>query len=174
MTHRLDTSHASGASGARLRRAGISGLAVALWYATPDYLRGRRSRAVAKTAILSGAAAAFAWAPASPSAPPVPDDAALGDTPREPGAPAPAGTGGRRWTANPRVVIVVGGALLLAGIGLNIATEKWIHRFGDRLVRKGTLLPHTAIGLVAGSLTVLAGLDELPGRQGIDSVDSRA
>jgi hypothetical protein len=33
------------------------------------------------------------------------------------------------------------------------------------LARKGTLLPHTAIGLVAGSLTVLAGLDELPDGQ---------
>lgn len=165
MTHRLDITEASGTAPAPLLRAGIAGLTVALWYAAPDYLHRKGLRAAAKTAVLGGAAVVLAWGPARSSTPVAPDGEE--STTKQPaqGAPAWSGTGDRWRNTTPALVFGVGGTLLVAGIGLNIAIERWIHRWGNRLARQGTLLPHTAIGLVAGSLTVLAGLDDSLARQ---------
>lgn len=161
MTHQIETMPTPGISPSL--RAGIAGVSVALWYATPDFIHGRRPRALAKTAIVGGAAVAFARGPARSSVQTLAGDQAE-EQQATPSAPTPSGTRDRLRKTDPRLLIGVGSSLLIAGIVLNIATERWIHRFGDRLARKGTLLPHTAIGLVAGSLTVLAGLDELPDR----------
>lgn len=161
MTHQTETMPTPGI--APSLRAGIAGVSVALWYATPDFIHGRRPRALAKAAILGGAAVAFSRGLARSSM-----QTLTGNQGEEqqanPSAPTRSGVRDRLRRTDPRVLIGVGTSLLIAGIGLNIATERWIHRFGDRLARKGTLLPHTAIGLVAGSLTVLTGLDDCPDR----------
>lgn len=163
MTHRPNTGHASGAAPGPLLRTGIAGLLVALWYAAPDYLHGKGQRAVAKIAVIGGAVVALAGGRARSSAPSIDDEPHA--TPPSRGAPTPSSTCERLRNAKPGLVLCVGGVLLVAGVGLNIASERWIHRFGNRLASQGTLLPHTAIGLVAGSLTVLAGLDDFPARQ---------
>lgn len=166
-----------------LARAGASGFAVGLWYALPDYVDRRSPRVLAKLAILAAAGAMFARRQAPDSLPTAP--LAEGTTPgRGSGhldtarqgqhADKTTGTRARLKNLNPGLLIGLGATILAAGIGANIVTERWIHRFGNRLARKGTLLPHTAIGLVAGSLTVLAGLDELPDRQRIDCPESNA
>ncbi|MGP5226192.1 hypothetical protein [Arthrobacter rhombi] len=166
-----------------LARAGASGVAVGLWYALPDYVDRRSPRVLAKLAILAAAGAMFARRQAPDSLPTAP--LAEGTTPghgsghrdtagQRRSADTTEGTRARLKNLNPGLLIGLGATVLVAGIGANIVTERWIHRFGNRLARKGTLLPHTAIGLVAGSLTVLAGLDELPDRQRIDRPESNA
>lgn len=161
MTHQTETTPTPGA--APSLRTGIAGVSVALWYATPDFIHGRRPRALAKTAIIGGAAVAFARGPARSSTQTLADNQEE-EQQTTPSAPTPSGTRDRLRKTDPRLLIGVGTSILIAGIGLNIATERWIHRFGNRLARKGTLLPHTAIGLVAGSLTVLASLDDFSAR----------
>lgn len=154
-----------------LGRAGASGAAVGLWYALPDYVDRRRSRVLAKLVILAGAGAVFARGQELdllPTAPP-----AEGTTPGRDSVPRDtadqrqladktAGTRARLKNLNPGLVIGLGAMILIVGIGANIATERWIHRFGERLKAKGTSHPHTAIGLVVGSLTALASLDDFP------------
>lgn len=164
MTHHLDATDVSGAAPAPLLRAGIAGLSVALWYSVPDFLHSKGPRAVAKAAVIGGAAVALGRRPAGPSKTVI--SGGEGSKAARParGAPTPPVASDRLRKTKPRLVFGVGGALLVAGIGLNIATERWINRFGSRLARQGALLPHTAIGLVAGSLTLLAGLDEYPAR----------
>lgn len=162
MTHHLDPTDVSGAAPAPLLRAGIAGLTVALWYAVPDYVHGKGPRAVAKTAVSAAGAVALVWGPARSSTLAVSGDEESKTTQPDQGAPASSGTVDGRRNTKPALVFGMGGALLVAGIGLSLATERWIHRFGNRMARQGTLLPHTAIGLVAGSLAVLADLDELP------------
>lgn len=164
MTHHLDATDVSGAAPAPLLRAGIAGLSVALWYSVPDYLHSKGPRAVAKAAVIGGAGVALGRRPARPSKTVISGDEGSKAARPARGAPTSSVTSDRLRKNKPGLVFGVGGALLVAGIGLNIATERWIHRFGSRLARQGTLLPHTAIGLVAGSLTLLAGLDELPAR----------
>ncbi|MDN5756072.1 MAG: hypothetical protein ACTHWW_07900 [Arthrobacter sp.] len=154
-----------------LGRAGASGAAVGLWYALPDYVDRRRSRVLAKLAILAGAGVVFARRQDPDSSPTAPS--AVGTTPgRGPGpldtagqgqlADETAGTRARLKNLNPGLVIGLGATILIVGIGANIATERWIHRFGERLKANGSSRPHTAIGLIAGSLTALASLDDLP------------
>lgn len=166
-----------------LTRAGISGVAVGLWYSLPDYVDRRSPRVLAKLAILAAAGAMFALRQDPNSVPAAP--LAEGTTPghgsghrdtagQGHSADITAGTRARFKSLNPGLLVGLGATVLVAGIGANIVTERWIHRFGNRLARKGTLLPHTAIGLVAGSLTVLAGLDELPDRQRIGRPESSA
>ncbi len=166
-----------------IARAGTSGAAVALWYALPDYVDRRSPRVLAKLVILAAAGAFFARRQDPDSLPTA--LLAEGTTPgRGSGhqdtadqghsADKTAGARARLKNLNPGLLIGLGATVLIAGVGANVATERWIHRFGNRLARKGTLLPHTAIGLVAGSLTVLAGLDELPDRQRTGRPESSA
>ncbi|MGP5607738.1 hypothetical protein [Arthrobacter rhombi] len=154
-----------------LARAGASGAAVALWYALPDYMHRRSSRVLAKLAILAAAGAFFARRQDPDSLPTAP--LAEGTTPgRGSGhldaagqghsADTTAGTRARLKNLDPGLLIGLGATILIVGIGANIATERRIHRFGERLKANGSSRPHTAIGLIAGSLAALASLDELP------------
>ncbi|MGO2533817.1 MULTISPECIES: hypothetical protein [Micrococcaceae] len=165
-----------------LGRAGASGAAVGLWYALPDYVDRRSSRVLAKLGILAAAGVFFARrqdpnsVPTAPLAGGMPPGRGSGhrDTAYGYSADKTAGARARLMSPSPGLLIGLGATVLVAGVGANVATERWIHRFGNRLARKGTLLPHTAIGLVAGSLTVLAGFDELPDRQRIDRPENTA
>lgn len=63
-----------------------------------------------------------------------------------------------------RVALAV--ALTAASIAGTVATERAIHRYGDRLGARGVTAPHTRIGLAAGLLAVASSLvaDELERR----------
>lgn len=150
---------------AALGRAGTSGVAVGLWYSLPDYVDRRRSRVLAKLAILAGAGAVFARRQDSDQGVVPPAESTTSEqASAAQGRPADqtAGPRARLQRLNPGILIALGATVLIAGIGANVATERWIHRFGERLKANGTSHPHTAIGLVAGSLTVLASLNDFP------------
>lgn len=183
MTEPTTTTPGPGTAAGLLARAGTSGVAVALWYSLPDYVGRRSPRVLVKLAILAGAGAFFArrqdpdslpTAPSAEGAMPGHGSGQRDTADQRHSADKTTGTRARLKNLNPGLLIGLGATVLVASVGANVATERWIHRFGNRLARKGTLLPHTAIGLVAGSLTVLAGFDELPGRQRIDRPESNA
>lgn len=154
----------------RFLHAGVAGTAVGLWYALPDYVPAGPPRLLAKTAVIVGAGILLtgragrarrgqetAREPSTARTQPS-DEATSSDRSNT------AGTGASRWTAAGAAGLLAGSAAVV--VGLNLAIERWIHRFGQRLAERGVSHPHTGIGLVAGSLTVLASLDDTSRRSG--------
>lgn len=140
-----------------LRSVALSAGSTLAWYAVPDLVRSRGSRALAKTAVLASAvtlamtttregaearsavrdvrAAVDAVRPGDPR--PGPDD---GD-----GAVSTGGTG--RAVATGAVVV---GGLTVAGV-VAVLGERWAYRAGEHLRARGVRAPHTTVGLVLGA-----------------------
>lgn len=151
-----------------LAGAAITGLVAAAWYAMPDHLPRRSQRFPAKIALLAGGGAIYAWLapggaredredgtvplPGRTDTPPD-DERATTDEEQE----VATRLGATLGRLSPRGVagIVVGGLSLTAATA--VLQERLIHRFGERLGRRGVTLPHTRIGLVLGAVAALSG-----------------
>lgn len=121
--------------GAAVADALVSGVVTFAWYAMPDVVASRGLRGLLKAGLLGGAVAYGAARGFERS-----DDA---------GAPGPGGGGPRDGGA-------VGAALVAVG-AVTVATESALHRWGERLARRGVRAPHARVGLVAAVVAALAG-----------------
>lgn len=143
------------------------GAATALWYALPDHVASRRSRAVAKAAlgvaVVSRSLVGDLRRARRRGGGPVVDDAAAGSPPPMPTEP-PQGPVGPREGDRASWVGAAGAAGLLGlaagavvgSVALAAAVERVVHRIGERAALRGTFWPHTRNGVVLGSLAALA------------------
>ncbi len=139
------------------------------WYAMPDVVRSRPLRTVLKLGIVAGsvaygvAAGRVADGPSGDAgADPAPADGADALTRVRAltdrsvafdaaalGLPGSAQTSGRGDLRRQAVGLGVGAA----AVGLTVAGERGIHRYGERLAARGVRAPHTRVGAVIGLLT---------------------
>lgn len=118
----------------RLLRAAASGAAVTAWYALPDAVSDRTTRALLKASLLVGTVVVLARQADSPDAPAVVD---------APAAPKPA-------------VLLGGVALLGVGSGLSVWLERAIFRRGERRRTEGHRWAHTGLAIAMGAVTAVA------------------
>lgn len=125
--------------------AAASGVVFA-WYAMPDVVRSRGVRTVLKTGLLGVTAVGAAKAPQIYKAA---------------GEDAPEITDlleGR----DPGVLLAVGGAALVGGTVVTVASEKWIFGRGERLRADGRRWAHTPLALGLAALCGLAAYADAP------------
>jgi hypothetical protein len=171
----------------------VWGAGTFVWYAMSDVVASRGLRGLLKTGIVA-AAGAWVWVQVRREHDHGHDEAAVRDDDGGAGAGGSADASGspdttariRALTSTvpvldgeraglrpehllgslPWAPLALGAVVTAASIAGTVATERAIHRFGDRLGARGVAAPHTRIGVVAGLLTVAAGLvgDELERR----------
>ncbi len=176
--------------GHRLPEALASGALTFAWYALPDAVASRRARGVAKAALFVPMAAIGVMAGRRDAAAEAADDAAdpaahgrLGriralthtepvldlsaieaDAGHDAGAVEGRRLAARIPSARQAALIAAGLAVVAVSAAGFVATERGVHRYGERLGARGVRLPHTRIGVVAGLASVGLSLatDQLP------------
>jgi hypothetical protein len=139
--------------------AAVTGVATTAYYATPDVLRSRRARGVAKVAL-----SAVIVAAAVPEARRGGKAAADGPAIVEDTAEESAGTPGWRAAlgslspARRAALAVVPAAFLAASVASTVAAERWVFRHGEARAAAGRRLPHTAPALAYGALAAALAL----------------
>jgi hypothetical protein len=136
--------------------AALTGVATTAYYATPDVLRTRRARAVAKVALSAVSVLALA----------VPEVRLAGATAAEERAATGEAAQAPDWRAAlgalppaRRAALAAVPAVLLAGsVAAAVATERWIFRKGEARAAAGRRLPHTGPALLHGALAAALAL----------------
>lgn len=142
--------------------AGVAGGTAVLWYALPDYVSGRRNRALLKTLVASTGGGLYALTLRTPDPVTTTTTGPKGQAERPP-ADEGAGQLPAWWLRlGTGTHLGIMAAALAVSVGGTIVAERLIHRTGERLARRGVSRPHTRIGLALGALVALSAL---PARQ---------
>ncbi|WP_454041719.1 hypothetical protein [Cellulosimicrobium sp. Marseille-Q8652] len=160
----------------------IAGSMTLAWYAVPDLVRPRWTRALLKTAVgVAGAVLTVASTAdgreareavrtlrstvkgldetSDTAGPGAPGASPAGDAGREDNAYV-ADVGSSRSAVPPGVLALgaVGG--VAASVALVVAAERWVYRRGEALRARGVRLPHTRVGLAMGAVAVALAVAE--------------
>jgi hypothetical protein len=135
--------------------AALTGAATTAYYATPDVLRTRQARAVAKVALLAVSTTALAVPEVRLARAAAEERAATGEAAPTPDWRAALGA----LPPARRAALAAVPAVLLAGsVAATVAAERWIFRKGEARAAAGRRLPHTGPALLHGALAAALAL----------------
>ena len=140
----------------------MTGTATTLWYALPDLVPSRAARSWVKAAL---ATAVVGWSlrssrpPLSEGATPSTDGAA--DGPASEGPSLPPDDGDRvGWRGVVGLVVLVCAVLggLVGSVVMTVASDRAVHRLGERAARRGASYPHSRHAVILGAAAAVSDL----------------